>query len=126
MIHGLAAVCAGVDNDAVAFSESLVARNFGRSLEEMAEEVAVFNAGIVQRGKVFAGNDEDVDGRLRMNIGEGVAQLVLIDSGRGNGAIGNFAKEAGHGVTSRARSVYNRAVERVECANPGERLVCRP
>jgi hypothetical protein len=81
-------------------------------LEKMAEELAVLRAGVVERAEVFAGNDENVDRRHRMNIGEGVTQLILIDGGRGDGAIGNFAKDAGHGVTSRARPVYNCEVER--------------
>jgi hypothetical protein len=47
-----------------------------------------------------------------MNVGEGVAKLILIDGSGGDGTFGDFAEEAGHGVTSRARPVYNRALER--------------
>jgi hypothetical protein len=111
MIHGLAAVFAGVDDDAVAFGESFIAGYCGSRREEMAEDVAVFITGGVERGKVFARNDEDVDGRYRMNVGKGVAELILVDGGGRDGAIGDFAEEAGHGVTSRARPVYNQPLE---------------
>ncbi len=107
VVDGLAAVFSGVDDHAVAFAEALVAGNQGRSVEKVTEEVAVLSVGIVERGKVLAGNDEDVDGRLRVNVREGVAELVLIDGSGGDGSLGDFAEEAGHEMTSKARPVYN-------------------
>jgi hypothetical protein len=101
VVHGLAAVFASVDDDAIAFAEAFVAGDCGCHMKEMTEKVTVFCIGVVERGKVFAGNDENVDRRLRMNVGEGVTQLVLVDGGGGDGAIGDFAEEAGHGVSSR-------------------------
>jgi hypothetical protein len=46
-----------------------------------------------------------------MNVSKGETLLVLVDGGGRDGAISDFAKEAGHGVTSRTRSVYNCEVE---------------
>ena len=109
MVDCLAAVFAGVDDHAVAFAEAFVAGDRGGSVQKMAEQIAVLNAGVVERGEMFTGNDENVDGRHRMNVGEGVAELVLIDGGGGDRTIGDFAEDAGHGSTSRARPVYNRA-----------------
>jgi hypothetical protein len=100
VIYGLAAVFAGIDDDAIAFTEAFVSGDCGGCVEEMAENVAVLRAGAIERGPVSAGNDEDVDGSLRMKVGEGVTELVLVDGGRGDGAIGDFAEKAGHGVTS--------------------------
>jgi hypothetical protein len=115
MIHGLASVFAGVDDNAIAFAESFLAGNFSGRLEKMAEEFPVLCTRVVKRGKVFAGDDENVDRRLRMNVGECVTHLVLVDGGRGNRSIGDFAEEAGHGATSRAKPVYNREVEHGRC-----------
>ena len=111
MIDGLAAVFAGVDDYAIALAEAFVAGNRGGCIQEMAEQVAVVSGCVVERGEVFTGNDENVDRRDRMNVGEGVAELVLVDGSGGNGTFGDLAEDAGHGVTSRARPVYNRAVE---------------
>jgi hypothetical protein len=61
-----------------------------------------------------------------MNIGEGVAELVLKDGGGRDGTIGNFAEDARHGITSRAKPVYNRAVKWAERAGERERPVIRP
>jgi hypothetical protein len=92
VIHGLAAVCAGIDNDAIAFAEAFVAGNLSSRLEKMAEEIAMLSTRVIERGNVFAGNDEDMDGRLRVKVSEGVTELVLIDGGGGDGTIGDFAE----------------------------------
>ena len=101
VIHCLAAVFTGVDDDAVAFAEAFAAGDLNSSLEKMAEEFAVRCIGVIERGNMFAGNDENVHGRLRMKIREGVTMLILVDGGGGDGALGDFAEYAGHGVTSR-------------------------
>jgi hypothetical protein len=111
VIDGLSSVFAGVDDDAVAFGEALVVGNQGRSEEKMTEEVSVLCARVVERGKVLAGDDEDMDGSLRVNVGECVAERILVDGCGGDGTFGNFAEEAGHEMTSQARPVYNCAVE---------------
>jgi len=49
---------------------------------------------------VLAWGDEDVDGCLRMDVGEGVALVVLVDGGGRDGAVDDLAEEAGHGVIS--------------------------
>jgi hypothetical protein len=110
VIDRLAAVFSGVDDDAIALAKALVAGNQGCREEKMAQQVAVLCAGVVERGKVLAGNDEDVDWRLRVNVREGVAELVLVDGGGGDGTLGDLAEEAGHEMTSQARPVYNCAV----------------
>lgn len=48
MIHSLAAIFAGVDDDAIAFAEAFVASDRGGCVEQMAEKVAVFSAGAVE------------------------------------------------------------------------------
>lgn len=59
----------------------------------MAEKKRVLLGCIVQGGDVLAWNDQDVGGRLRMDVSEGNAMLVLMDHGGGNLAIADAAKE---------------------------------
>jgi hypothetical protein len=47
---------------------------------------------------VLAGDDEDVDGRLRIDVGKGVDEIVLKNGGRGNFAPGDLAEDATHSV----------------------------
>jgi len=100
MVHGLAAVFSGVDDNAVALGESLGLGDGGSGLEQMAEEGGLVRAGVVQGGEVLAGNDENVDGRLGMDVGEGVAEVVLMDGGGGDGSLSDLAEEAAHDETS--------------------------
>jgi hypothetical protein len=101
VIHGLAAVFTRVDDHSVAFGEAFIAGDCGRRVEEVSEDVAIFSTRVVERGEMFAGNNENVDRRHRMNVGEGVTQLILVDSSGGYRTVGDFAEEAGHGMTSR-------------------------
>jgi hypothetical protein len=92
MVDGLAAVMAGVENDAVAAGEFLFAGNLGGGPEQVAEQRGMVRTGISEGCEMFARNDEHVDGRLRVDVGEGVTQRVLID-GRGRDAsIDDFAE----------------------------------
>jgi hypothetical protein len=100
VIDGLASIFACVDDYAVALAEGFVARNFCRNPQEMTEERLVAFAGVRERGDVPARHHQQMDRRLRMNVGEGVTLVVLIDSGRGNASVNDLAKEAAHGETS--------------------------
>jgi hypothetical protein len=66
----------------------------------MAEEFFVVGIGFGEGDDVLAWGDEDVDGGLRMDVGEGVTLVVLVDGVGGNGAVDDLAEEAGHGVIS--------------------------
>ena len=56
--------------------------------------------GIGHGADVLAGDDEDMYWRLGMYVGEGVANLILVNGGRGNGSFNDFAEHAAHGETS--------------------------
>jgi hypothetical protein len=62
MIHGLAAIFAGIDDYTVARAETFIPGDSGSRAEEMAEQFAMHCAGAVERGNMFAGNDENVNG----------------------------------------------------------------
>jgi len=100
MVDGLAAVGAGVDDYAIAFGEAFGFGDFGCGPEEMAEELFVIGIGFGERDDVLARGDEDVDRGLRMDVGEGVALVVFVNGGGGNGAVDDLAEDAAHGVTS--------------------------
>jgi len=105
MIDGLAAVGAGVDHQAVALGQALVAGNLGGGPQQVAEQLAIRLIGIVHRGDVFARRQQYMDGRLRVEVGEGVAQLVLVDRRGGNASVNDFTKDATHSDTSVQESV---------------------
>jgi len=49
---------------------------------------------------MLAGHDEHVDRGLRVNVGKGVALLVLVDGRGGNASVDDLAKQAIHGESS--------------------------
>ncbi len=100
MLDGLAAVFSCVDHHAIAIGEALVAGDLGGGPEQVAKQRAVAGIGVVQRGDVFARRHQHMDGRLRMKVGEGVAQLVLVDRSGRNASVDDLAKEATHGAYS--------------------------
>jgi hypothetical protein len=101
VIDGLSAVGAGVDDEAVAVGEMLVAGDLGGGGEEVAEEGRVGGGGVGGRGDVLFGNDEDVGGGLRVDVGEGEGEVVFVEAGDGDGGGGDLAEEAVHKAVSR-------------------------
>ena len=81
VVDGLAAIGAGVDDDAVAVGEILPAGDFGGGGEEVAEEGCVVGSGMGQGGDVTLGDDEDVDGGLGVDVREGEGVVVLVEAG---------------------------------------------
>jgi len=81
VIHSLATVFSGIDHYPIAFTKALVAGNQSCRVKKMAKKITVLCVRIFEGCEMLARNDEDVHRRLRMNIREGVAELVLVDSG---------------------------------------------
>jgi hypothetical protein len=98
MVDGLTAFHAGVRHDAVTLGEAFFAGDLRCDPEQMAEQVALAFAGLMDRANVFAGDDEDVDRRLRIDVGKGVDAIVLKDSGRRDFAPSDLAEDATHSV----------------------------
>ena len=96
VVNGLAAVARCVDDGAVAFGEIFLAGDFCGGGEELAEEWCVSGGGFSERCDVAARSDEDVRGRGGIDIGEGVAIIVLVDGSGGNGTVNDFAEETAH------------------------------
>jgi hypothetical protein len=100
MIDGLAAIGAGADHYTIAFGKLLLAGDFGGGPEKMTEQRAIAGDCLGERGDMFARDDEDVCWSLRIYVQEGVALVVLIDAGGGDGSFHDLAKEAAHGEIS--------------------------
>ena len=80
VVDGLATVRAGVDNQAIAIGEILLAGDFVRCGEKVAEHGRVLRRGVGVRGKVLFGDEQDVYRRLRVDIREGEDVVVLIEA----------------------------------------------
>jgi len=92
----LATVGAGVDDEAVALGEVLLASDLACRVEEVAEGGFVVLRGVGVGGQVVFGDDEDVGGGLGIDVREGEGLLVFVDAGGGDFAGDDFAEEAGH------------------------------
>jgi len=97
VVDCLAAVGAGVDDEAVAVGEILLAGDLAGCVEEVAEGGCVVLRGVGVGGQVVFGDDEDVGGGLGVDVREGEGLLVFVDAGGGDFAGDDFAEEAGHG-----------------------------
>ena len=100
MLHGLAAVGAGVYRNAVALGQAFEPGDFACRPEQVAEQGAIFGAGFSQRGNVFARHHQHMHRRLRVQVRKSVAELVLVNRRRGNDAFSDLAKEATHSESS--------------------------
>ena len=80
VVDGLAAVWAGVEDDAIAVIEPGGARNFGGLGKQMAQQRRLRRLGLRQRRNVLPGNYQQMGGRLGAEIGEADTQLVLVDA----------------------------------------------
>jgi hypothetical protein len=80
VVHGLPAVRACVEHNAIAAVEPGGARDFGRLGKQVAQQRRLRRSGLRQRRDVLPGNDQQMGRRLGPKIGEAEAQLVLEDA----------------------------------------------
>lgn len=90
VLHGLAAILAGVGYDAVSAGECAVGKR-GGGVGEVAEHL---DGGLLDIGEVLPGDDEQMGGGLRVDVGEGDAFVVFVDGLDGDLAGGDFAEKA--------------------------------
>jgi hypothetical protein len=103
MVDGLAAFGTGTDDDAIAFAEALLARNFGSGAQEVSEQGRIGGFRVGERGEVLLWDDEDVGRRFGIDVVEGEEVVVLFHLLRGDCAGYDFAEETVHGVGSGIR-----------------------
>lgn len=96
MIDGLPAIFAGVNHSAISLRQSLRAGDFGGCPMKMADQGVELLASVGDGRGVLARDNKDVHGRLRIDVSEGVALVVLIDSFGWNASIDDSAEETTH------------------------------
>jgi hypothetical protein len=84
MVHGLAAIFAGVHHDAVAFRQAFVAGDLCCHTHEVTEQRVLLRSGLGKRINMLARNDQHVHGSLGIDVGKGIGVFVLVDGSGGN------------------------------------------
>jgi hypothetical protein len=96
VVDGLSAIFSGVDHGAIALGQPFGAGDFGGCPMEMADQSVVLLISVGNRRNMLARNNKDVDRGLRIDVGEGVALVVLVDGFGRNTSIDDPAEEATH------------------------------
>jgi hypothetical protein len=78
MKDGLAGARAYVEHGAVAILDPALAGNFGGYQLAVADQVGIFRLGFFQVDYVPLGDNEDMRGRLRIDVLEGEGALVFV------------------------------------------------
>jgi len=94
MVDRLPSVSAGVDDRAVAMAKMLFVRDSLDCVQQVAEEIPVFFRArqLRQRSDVFAGQNQQMDRGLGMDVMEGDRHFVFEDFPGGNFAAYDLAK----------------------------------
>ena len=100
MVYGLAAIFSRIDDCAIALRESFGARDFSSGPMQVAKQRIVLLPGMSDGGDVLPRDNKDVHRRLRLDVGEGVAVLILVDRFGGDTSIYDLAEYAAHGEES--------------------------
>src|SRR5207237_9553974 len=91
--YGLHPVGSGVDDHAeTAVADSLLSSHAQRQRMHAADQPPVLH--LMQRRNVLPGDHQDVDGRLRIDVGECEQLRVLGESFGGNRSLGDLADDA--------------------------------
>jgi hypothetical protein len=93
MIHRLAAVRTRVDHHTIASGESRRTRNLRCRCEQMSQQGSVLPLRMGLRGNVLPGDNQKMHRRLRVDIREAQALLILIQALRRNLTRNNLAKQ---------------------------------
>jgi hypothetical protein len=84
--------------------EPAVLRDGGPATDQLAEDLIVLDANLVQRGDMSFRNHQDVRRRLWVDVVERQHTLIFVDDRRGDLVVGNPAKEAiSHRLVSRLK-----------------------
>jgi len=96
--HGFAGVRAVVDDKAKAVGELELAGELAGDEQEMAEDGFIGGRGVADSRDDFFRNEEQVNGRLRLDVMKSEAEIVFVLDARGNFAGDDtFEQSLGHG-----------------------------
>jgi len=96
MVDSLATMLPGIDHSPIPVLEAFRSSDFGCGPMQMPDQGIVLFACVGDGSNVLAGNDKDVNGGLRIDVGEGIALVILIDGLGGDASIDDSAKDAAH------------------------------
>ena len=91
--NGFSAVGTVVDHDAITGGEIELAGQVGCGEQQVAEQGLVGERRLVDPGNGFLGYDQNMNGRLRLNVVNGDAVLVLVGDLGGDFASDDFFEE---------------------------------
>lgn len=94
MVYGLSPVRTCVDDQAVAVVEVLRTGDVACFREQCAEETSVLGESMRVRADVAFRDDEDVDRRLRVDVGKSEDVVRFVETFRWNSARDDLAEEA--------------------------------
>ena len=92
VVDGLAAVFAGIDDDTVAAIQFSTAGDLCRHGQQVAEQRSMFGGCLRLRSNMLFGNDEQVSGGLRTDIGKDDTEFVFVHTVRRNFTSYDFAE----------------------------------
>ena len=93
--YGLSGVNAVIDDHAVsAFVKTALRSDRFGDKEQVADKIPVGSGNSMNVGDMFFGDNEEMDGRLRIEVFKRENQLVLVDNGRGDLFFDDPAKNA--------------------------------
>ena len=120
MVHGLAGIVAAVGDNAEAIRKPLVFRDLGGGGEDIGGDPRLFSDELARVREVLLRHDEDVGGRLRIYIPEGVDLIVFVNLCRRDLAGDDPAEQTIHNISP----FHNTPQKRVRSiSHGGERLV---
>jgi hypothetical protein len=93
---GLARACSAIGHGAIAIEQLQLSRKLRRHEVHLADHRLIFLGGFVQGSKMFAGDDEDMRGRLRTDVFKREDIVVLVNDFRGDLFRRDFAKQTVH------------------------------
>jgi len=81
MVHGLAALIARVQHDAVALRQAFLPSDLTRYTHKVTEQCSLFRTRLGERTNVLARNDKDMHRRPGVDVGESVCLPILKHGG---------------------------------------------
>lgn len=98
MMNSLPAVGTSIHNCSIAAAEMLFSGEFFCDRMQVAQQSYVGCIYFCKRRDVLFGDNQQMHRRLRVNVGEGVGEIVVIELRRRDGSGDDFAEDAVHAV----------------------------
>ena len=96
VVDSLAAIRSRINDSAISLRKALGASDFRCGPLQVPEELLLLLLCVSDRCDVFSWDDKNVHGRLRLDVGEGVAVLILVYGFRRDASIDDLAEDAVH------------------------------